>query len=207
MSEHAVTKMKKNYFWHVLSFLVLYGCAGSDNSHPIYSPSNLIKNGSMELLDSLPKIRPSFWRDSLIQIIQDEGYHFGVSDSVACCGVRSVFTECSKPESQNLAIWYQPISRALLPAGKGVRLSVSVKTQNLQGKGFEFGAMCKGSGMRDTFFTSQAWTTGLTGNRPWLEYIITFVVPQQTEHMEIWLALQTGSTGRVYFDKVELTLQ
>ncbi len=194
--------MKKYYCYILLPFLI--ACGTGSQSLPPSPYSNLVLNGSFELFDSLQRgVRPRFWQDSLIEIFQSKGYEFGITDQYACCDKYSAYITAN--EQDNYAVWIQPVST--IPIGRKVRLSASVKTEDLTGRGFEFGVMCKTedqSSPRYVLFTSRAYTTGIVGSRDWATFVMSFEIPAKTSKMEIWLALQTQTTGAVYFDAVEL---
>jgi hypothetical protein len=195
--------MQKNILYCLILFWLL-GCGASSENLPPLPKQNLVVNGSFEMLDTTSTPRPKFWKDSLIQIFQEGGYHFGLSQDKSCCGKNSVFI--SSVETQSYAVWLQPIALSAV-VGRRVRLSASVMTENLQGQGFEFGAMCHVEGQSNPqLYTSRAFTSGLLGNRDWSSFIMSFDVPARTFKIEVWLALQTQTTGKVYFDNIELNL-
>ena len=183
----------KNLLLTFLTILTFLACNKEDDGIAFQS---LLANASIETGSGDSPI--GWWSNSGPNSLE-------WSSEQAFLGSRSI-AMTSTANNSNFSFWAQTLNENLVH-DKLMRLSTQVKLENIVGEGISL--VIRGDdtiapeGPAEYFYNSD---NTITGTQDWQNYSVTtdMVIPKAIQSITIYLILLPNTTGKVYFDAIEL---
>lgn len=148
--------------------------------------------------------------------ITADGFTVGVSQEIFLLGNRSLFIENQDSLNANSALWRQTYNGPMPSEGRRLTLRAHLKGENIELKRPNsnvyisirmFPVEDREGTTINRFFSSQN-RIRVQGTFDWQPLAITIPsVPRDIEYIMVYLVMGPGTTGKVYFDDITLTVQ
>ena len=202
--------MKNSINTALILCIMLAAVVSCDIDEDFPLASQAIVNGDMEIQSSINETLPQGWQVFAFNFFAPNNYLITRTDAAAASGNHALAIQAHTIDSEQ-EFWYvrQNIDLADFQMNHPMQLKFKVKTQDLQGNGFNIFVIVRASNTRrvSLFISSvdQLQTHRISGTNDWQTFYLN--IPATGENvslMSLDLAIGNATTGTVYFDDVEL---
>lgn len=222
-SEKRLNRLKR-MLMGLLVFLMLVsllGGCGKKKSQPyVYKGVNILVNGDMEIGDPVGEFPLGWARWGQYFEIIDNKMEYGnvfkegplIEDISWVLVDGNDGNKCIKIETEtgDVFLCIHQVVKKNIPVGKKIKLTVNIKTENLEGPGVAIALRCDGPEVNgqiqfSQFVTSQG-TIPIKGTKDWTKYTVELdqKVRPGIETINVYLLYLEDTSGTVYFDDASL---